>query len=106
MKILISSGRIPNLKKVEVGFCKPCVFKKQKKVTFGKSGSTPKMEKLELVHTDIYEPTTVASIGGSRYYVTFIDDFTRKVLVYFLKLKYVVFVTFKKWKTTVEMKLI
>ncbi|WOG90447.1 hypothetical protein DCAR_0209691 [Daucus carota subsp. sativus] len=44
----------------------------------------------------------IASLGGSRYYVTFIDDSTRKVWVYFLKNKSDVFVTFKKWKTEVE----
>ncbi|GJZ48762.1 putative RNA-directed DNA polymerase [Tanacetum coccineum] len=51
MKILASKGRIPNLQK-----------------------------RLELVHTNVYGPTTVASIGGSRYYVTFIDDSSRKCL--------------------------
>ena len=60
------------------------------------------MEKLELIHTYVYVPTTVVSLGGSRYYVTFIDDPTRKVWVYFLRSKSNVFVTFKKWKTEVE----
>lgn len=40
--------------------------------------------------------------GGPHYYVTFIDDFTRKVWVYFLKNKSDVFVTFKRWKSEVE----
>jgi len=44
----------------------------------------------------------VASLEGSRYYVTFIDDFSRKVWVYFLKNKFDVFETFKKWKAMVE----
>ncbi|KAL8106789.1 hypothetical protein AgCh_023527 [Apium graveolens] len=65
-------------------------------------GRTPKAKKLEIVHSDVYGPTTVASLGGSRYYVTFIDDSTRKVWVYFLKNKSDVFATFKKWKTEVE----
>lgn len=102
MKLLTSKGKIPELKNVEVGFCEPCVLGKQKRVTFAKSGRTPKAERLELVHTDVYGPTTVASLGGSRYYVTFIDDSTRKVWVYFLKNKSDVFATFKKWKTEVE----
>nr|KYP32525.1 Retrovirus-related Pol polyprotein from transposon TNT 1-94 [Cajanus cajan] len=62
----------------------------------------PKVEKLELVHTDVYRPRSVSSLGGSRYYVTFIDDSTRKVWVYFLKQKSQVFNTFKKWKVAVE----
>ncbi|GJS12355.1 putative RNA-directed DNA polymerase [Tanacetum coccineum] len=102
MKILASKGRIPDLQKAVVGFCEPCVLGKQKKVSFVKSGNTRKLQRLELVHTDVYGPTSVASIGGSRYYVTFIDDSSRKVWVYFLKNKSEVFNTFKKWKAAVE----
>jgi hypothetical protein len=46
----------------------------------------------------------VASLGGSRYYITFIDDSIMKVWVYFLKLKYDVFEVFKTWKVMVETK--
>ena len=44
-----------------------------------------KSEKLELVHTDVWGPAQVSSFGGSHYYVTFIDDATRKILFYFLR---------------------
>ena len=53
------------MKNVEVGFCEPCVIGKQKRVNFTKSGRIPKAEKLELVHTNIYGPTIVASLRGS-----------------------------------------
>ena len=39
-------------------------------------------EKLELVQIDVWGPAQVSSLGGSHYYVTFIDDATRKVWVY------------------------
>ncbi|KAE8728570.1 hypothetical protein F3Y22_tig00004205pilonHSYRG00040 [Hibiscus syriacus] len=39
---------------------------------------------------------------GSLYYVTFINDSTGKVWVYFLKKKLEVFDTFRKWKAMVE----
>ncbi|GJR65427.1 retrovirus-related pol polyprotein from transposon TNT 1-94 [Tanacetum coccineum] len=81
MKILASKGRILDLQKVVVGFCEPCVLGKQKKVSFIKFGNTRKLQRLELVHTDVYGPTSVASIGGSRYYVTFINDSSRKSIV-------------------------
>ncbi|GJZ68117.1 retrovirus-related pol polyprotein from transposon TNT 1-94 [Tanacetum coccineum] len=75
MKILASKGRIPDLQKAV---------------------------RLELVHTDVYGPTSVASIGESYYYVPFINDSSGKAWVYFLKNKYEVFNTFKKWKAAVE----
>ncbi|GKA13746.1 retrovirus-related pol polyprotein from transposon TNT 1-94 [Tanacetum coccineum] len=46
------------------GFCEPCVLGKQKKVIFVKSVNTRKLQRLELVHTDVYGSTSVASIGG------------------------------------------
>ncbi|GKA97148.1 retrovirus-related pol polyprotein from transposon TNT 1-94, partial [Tanacetum coccineum] len=78
IKILASKGRIPDLQKAVVGFCEPCVLGKQKKVSFIKFVNTRKLQRLDLFHTDVYGPTSVASIGGSRYYVTFIDDSSRK----------------------------
>ncbi|KAH9294669.1 hypothetical protein KI387_038257, partial [Taxus chinensis] len=64
--------------------------------------NTKKEKKLELVHTDVWGPAHVASHGGSLYYVTFIDDATRKVWVYCIKRKSDVFDTFKKWKELAE----
>ena len=74
----------------------------QKRVCFSKSVRTSKAEKLELVHTNVWGPAPIKSLGGSSYYVTFIDDSTRKVWVYFLKNKSDVFATFKRWKAEVE----
>jgi hypothetical protein len=42
------------------------------------------------------------SKGGARYFVMFIDDYSRKVWVYFLMKKSDVFVTFKQWKALIE----
>ena len=54
------------------------------------------------MHSDVWGPAPVRSLGGSRYYVTFIDDSTRKVWVYFLKNKFDVFAIFKQWKADVK----
>jgi hypothetical protein len=42
------------------------------------------------------------SHGGARYFVTFIDDFSRKTHVYLLKAKGEVFDKFKAYKASVE----
>jgi hypothetical protein len=53
MKVLLSKGKLPELKSVESDLCEGCILGKQKKVSFAKVGRAPKPEKLELVHTDL-----------------------------------------------------
>ena len=102
MKVLHSKGLLPGMKHVDVGFCEDCILGKQRKVSFSTAGREAKKEKLELVHTDLWGPAPVTSLGGASYYMTFIDDSTRKVWVYFLKRKSDAFITFRNWKTLVE----
>ena len=102
MKMLLSKGKLLELKSIDFDMYESCILGKQKNVSFLKTGRTPKAKKLELVHTNLWGPSPVASLGGSRYYITFIDDSSRNVWVYFLKNKSNVFETFKKWKAMVE----
>lgn len=102
MKIFHSRGKLPGLKALDLEFCEDYVYGKQNKVSFTKGARAIKKERLELVHTDLWGPAQVSSIGGSCYFVTFIDDSTRKLWVYFLKYKSDVFETFKKWRVVVE----
>ena len=55
-----------------------------------------------MVHLDVWGPTKTRSLAGSSYYVTFIDDYSQKVWVYFMKAKSEVFDHFKKFKNQVE----
>ena len=48
------------------------------------------------MHTNVWGLAQVSSLGGSHYYVAFIDYGTRKVFFYFLRYKSNVFQTFKK----------
>ena len=47
-------------------------------------------------------PAQTASIGGGRYFLTFIDDFSKKIWLYILKDKSETFNKFKEWCTEVE----
>jgi hypothetical protein len=61
------------------------VFMENKRESyFSEFGKENKIERLEIVHTDVWGPTQVSSLGGSLYYVTFIDDANRKTWVYFI----------------------
>ncbi|XXG79495.1 hypothetical protein AAC387_Pa09g0546 [Persea americana] len=102
--MVVARGKLEGLKSLDLEFCEDCVFGKQKKVTFSKVGRPPKSERLELVHTDVWGQTQVPSLGGSSYFVTFIDDATRKLWVYPMKHKSDVFDVFKKWKALVKNK--
>ena len=57
---------------------------------------------LELIHSDVCGPMKHVSIGGARYLVTFIDDFSRRVQVYFIKSKAEVLEKFVEFKNRVE----
>ena len=81
--MLLSKGKLPELKSINLDMCESCILGKQKRVSFLKIGRTPKAGKLELVHTDLWGPSPVASLGDSRYYISFINDLSKKVWVYF-----------------------
>ena len=53
MKILLSKGKLSELKSIDFDMCESCIFGKQKKVSFLKTGRTPKAENLKLVYTDL-----------------------------------------------------
>jgi transposase InsO family protein len=56
---------------------------------------------LEMIHLDVWTMKT-ESIGGYKYYVSFIYDHTRKVWVYFMKHKGELFQHFLNFKAMVE----
>ena len=59
---------------------------------------------MDLEHFDLCGPIMVASLGGYHYYVTFIDDYSQKTWIYFLKIKESeeVFSKFKEFKAQVK----
>ena len=54
------------------------------------------------VHSDVYGPLTRIPNGGKRYFITFIDDYSRKTWVYILKEKSEAFYVFQSLKLCVE----
>lgn len=92
-----------NSKQLDVtGKCKTCMLSKVHVCPFPKESTSTTDDLLELIHTDVCGPINVKSIGGSRYFLTFIDDKSRRIFVYFLKHKSEVLGKFKMFKTQVE----
>lgn len=81
--------------------CIPCCEAKQTRLPFPNSGSRANAL-LDIIHTDLCGPMETPSVGGGKYFITFIDDYSRKVYVYFLKNKMDIKSVFKKFKDEVE----
>jgi hypothetical protein len=78
----------------ELKFCEHCVFGKHKRVKFNTSVHTTE-DILDYVHADLWGPSQKHSLGGCRYMLTIIDDYSRRVFPYFLKHKHEAFDAFK-----------
>jgi hypothetical protein len=92
---------IPKLKSTHEGICKGCALGKNIKKPFPSSNNRSK-EILDLIHSNVCSPMPVRSLGGSLYYVIFIDDYSRKTWLYLLKSKDEVFSKFQEFKAEIE----
>ncbi|KAJ8633371.1 hypothetical protein MRB53_026707 [Persea americana] len=101
LTILSNQNFLCGTKTSKVDFCERCIFEKHQKVSF-KTGIHRTKDILDYVHSDVWGPYKVYSKGRSRFMLTFIDDYLRKVWVYTLKTKDQTFVTFKQWNEMVE----
>ncbi len=82
--------------------CEACAQAKMHKIPFPKQSTKKTSRPLELIHSDLCGPMNVESIGGSKYVLTFTDDYTRYVTVYFLKSKSEVLSKFEEYVNMVE----
>ena len=81
--------------------CEGCVMGKLRRLPHPRSGKVAKRP-LDLVHSDVMGPVDVASVGGARFMVSFVDDHSRWAYVYFLKSKSEVFQKFQQYKASAE----
>lgn len=66
--------------------CSICQLAKSKH-SVPKPVTSKTTQRFELIHSDICGPFPYESLGGSKYFLTLIDDFTRFSKIYFLKTK-------------------
>ena len=86
----------------EAQICEICQQGKQARLSFKNNQAWRATEKLQLIHTDVCGPMKTTSLSGNKYFILFIDDYTRMCWVYFIKLKNEVFSVFKQFKALVE----
>ena len=61
-----------------------CQFGKQTKLLFNNSDSFSSAP-FDLVHSNVWSPAPFTTEGGSRYFVIFVDDYSRFTWIYMLK---------------------
>lgn len=81
--------------------CVACCKGKQSRKSFPKGGSRA-TTLIETIHGDIAGKMECNSIGGSKYCLVLVDDFSRRTFVYMLKSKSEVFDRFCSFKSFVE----
>ncbi len=67
--------------------CTSCIQAKAIHQSFPKESPNRAARPGDLIHSDLWGPAQTASPGGSKYFISFIDDHTRLITVKFLCLK-------------------
>ena len=78
---------MPKLSRVSNVVCGPCQLGKQMKAKHPSIQTSTKSRPLELLHLDLMGPTRTESLGGKRYIMVVVDDFTRYTCVILLRSK-------------------
>ncbi|KAL2653778.1 hypothetical protein R1flu_021906 [Riccia fluitans] len=83
MEVLYKQDLLSGLKSSKLEFCEHCVFGKHKRSAFGfEIHRSTKV--LEYAHSNVWSKSPIPSHSGKEYYISFINDYSRYVWVYFL----------------------
>lgn len=80
--------------------CEACIKGKIHRTAMPNSATHRASKILELVHSDVCGPMNTTSLGGAKYFVTFIDDYSRFTVVKLMKAKSEViehFIAYRNW---------
>ena len=98
IKKLVNDGVLSTLDFADFETCVNCI--KGKQTNKSKKGAKRSINLLEIIHTDICCPDMDAN--GSKYFITFIDDYSRYMYLYLLHSKDEALGAFKVFKAEVE----
>ena len=79
-----------------------CVLGKERRTLIPKQSQSRSTQLLQLVHSDVNGPLETPSLGGSRYFVTFINDFSRWVSKFTMRNKSDTLSCFKIFRAQAE----
>ena len=98
-KFRIMVPRFSSLSSIE---CESCQLGKHTRVPFPKSLDQQTKSLFELVHIDAWGPSQTESTLGFRYFITFIDDYSRCTWLFLMKTQVVLFSIFQKFHAEVR----
>jgi len=101
---LVSQGMVTGLPKFSMPekLCEGCLVGKRPRNAFKSYLPMRSSCILEVVHSYVCGPFEDHTIGENRYFVSIVDEHSRKLWVYLIKHKDEVFDVFRKFKTLVE----
>ena len=79
---------IPKLSRMSNVVCGPCQLGKKTKAKHLGTQTSTTSRPLELLHLDLMGPTRTESLGGKRYIMVVVDDFTRYTWAILLQSKF------------------
>uniref|UniRef100_A0A803NGK1 Integrase catalytic domain-containing protein n=1 Tax=Cannabis sativa TaxID=3483 RepID=A0A803NGK1_CANSA len=104
VKLALSNCNIHLPNKVFPDICNACCLGKSHKLPFSHS-TTTYTAPLQLIHSDLWGPAPINSSNGYRYYISFVDAYSRYTWIYMLRTRDEALPTFTKFKSQVELQL-
>ena len=92
---------VPHFSSLSLLECESCQLGKHTRVSFPKRLDPWTKSPFELVHTDVWGPSRYASTFGFRYFVTFIDDYSRCTWLFLMKTQAELFYIFQKFQAEI-----
>lgn len=93
---------LPRLKRAKLERCTNYTLEKQHRVSFQSCQTSRKLALLGLIHLEVCNPIKIKSIGGASYFITFINNCSKKIWIYVLKTKDQVLHTFNGFMPLLE----
>ena len=82
--------------------CEVCIRGKMARMPFPQKSLTTSKNVMDLVHTDVCGPMQTVTPGGKKYFVTFVDDYSKYTVVYLLREKSEVYTKFIEYLEMVK----
>ena len=81
--------------------CVSCQLGKQPALPFNTSESIS-TDIFNLIHSDVWRPSSISSIGGSRYFTIFVDNYSRYSWIFNMKRRFELLQVYSNFAKMVE----